>query len=193
MDQGLSSRDHIVVLGIGKHSDSESPNVLGELPHRLMEGYLVLAADCAEQIDAPTHVFLQAGVGGLAGALAAYFRKVWGDAPRIVVVEPDAAPALHASIEAGHAVETHGPVSSMGRLDCKAPSLIALAGLSRDADDFTLISEAEAHAAMPVLAAMGLKTTPSGGAGVAAALAEPVALGIGAESRILCILSEEPE
>ena len=43
-----------------------------EIPHRLMEGYLVLAAEIAAQMDQPpTHVFLQAGVGGLAAATAA--------------------------------------------------------------------------------------------------------------------------
>ncbi len=163
------------------------------LPHRLMEGYLVMAAECGEQIDPPTHILLQAGVGGLAGALTGYFRRLWGDAPRIVVVEPEAAPALYASVRDGMAVETRGPVSCMGRLDCKAPSLIALQGLSRDADAFALITEAEASAAMPVLEEAGLATTPSGGAGLAAMLAGPDALQLGPEARVLCILSEEPE
>ncbi len=164
-----------------------------ELPHRLMEGYLAMAAECTEQMEAPTHIMLQAGVGGLAGACAALFRAVWGDGPKIVVVEPQAAPALFESIKAGEAVETTGPVSCMGRLDCKAPSLIALRGLARDADQFALISEAEAETAMPLLAEAGLATTPSGGAGLAAALCDPALLGINTESRVLCILSEEPE
>lgn len=161
-----------------------------ERPFRVMEGYLALAAETAEAMDAPpTHVFLQAGVGGLAGACAAYFRTVWGQGPRIVVVEPEAAPALAESITAGRSVVSEGPVSNMGRLDCKEPSLIALKGLARDADAFVLISEAEADAAMPVLAAVGLETSPSGGAGLAALLA----MGdLGPEARVLCILSEGP-
>ncbi|RKF15072.1 pyridoxal-phosphate dependent enzyme [Roseovarius spongiae] len=159
-----------------------------ELPHRLMEGYLVMAAEAAEDMpEPPTHIMLQAGVGGLAGAAAAYFRAAWGDAPRIVVVEPDAAPALQASIEAGRPVHTTGPVSNMGRLDCKAPSLIALKGLARDADAFALISDREAEAVLPDLAAQGLASTPSGAAGLAAL----GGMELCPEARVLCILSEE--
>ena len=113
----------------------------------------------------------------------------------IVVVEPEAAPALHDSVRAGRVVETAGPVSSMGRLDCKTPSLIALRGLSRDADAFALIGEAEAEAALEPLAAAGLATTPSGGAGVAALLASRPhreALHLDAASRVLAIVSEAP-
>jgi len=113
-------------------------------------------------------VVLQAGVGGLAAACAAWFRHVWGDGPRIIVVEPEAAPALQSSIEAGKPVETQGPVSNMGRLDCKEPSLIALAGLARDADAFVTITEQEALAVLPDLAARDMATTPSGAAGLAA-------------------------
>lgn len=164
------------------------------MPHRLMEGYLQMSAECARAMEAaPTHILLQAGVGGLAGAFAAHARAVWGEAPRIVVVEPEVAPALYESIRAGAAVETDGPVSIMGRLDCKAPSLIALQGLSRDADAFALISEEEAAAALPLLAEAGLETTASGAAGIAAALADPQALGIGAGARVLAVLSEAPE
>lgn len=165
-----------------------------DLPHRLMEGYLVMAAEAADAMpEPPTHILLQAGVGGLAGACAALFRARWGDSPRIVVVEPEAAPALFESIRTGQAVETQGPVSIMGRLDCKAPSLIALRGLARDANEFALISEGEALAALPLLAQAGLETTASGAAGVAAALSDPAALGLGPSSRVLCILSEGPE
>ncbi|MEB8388332.1 pyridoxal-phosphate dependent enzyme [Rhodobacteraceae bacterium KMM 6894] len=170
-------------------SDSSWPGYV-ELPHRLMEGYVVMAAEAARQIPAPpTHILLQAGVGGLAGACAAYFRSVWGDGPHITVVEPEAAPALHACVKAGKFVPSSGPVSNMGRLDCKEASLIALKGLARDADDFALISEEEASSALPGLAAIGLETSESGGTGLAA-------LGhmrLDARARVLCILSEGPD
>lgn len=171
-------------------SDSSWPGYT-DLPYRVMEGYLQLAAETvAEMASPPTHILLQAGVGGLAAAIAAYARKAWGDGPQIIVVEPEAAPALVGSIQAGKVVDTAGPVSSMGRLDCKTPSLIALQGLAQDADAFVTISEAEAEAAMPVLAELGLATTPSGGAGLAALLA---GLDIGADARVWAILSEGPE
>ena len=150
-----------------------------------------------QQIEAPpTHIFLQAGVGGLAGAAAAFAREHWGEKPTIVVVEPEAAPALAASIEAGHSVTTEGPVSEMGRLDCKEPSLIALQGLSRDADFFATISEDEGRSGARWMEANGLPSTPSGAAGLAALLASDPhreVLGLDASSRVLTILSEGPE
>ncbi|MFT5869563.1 MAG: diaminopropionate ammonia-lyase [Paracoccaceae bacterium] len=172
-------------------SDSSWPGYT-TLPSLVMEGYLQLAAEAAGQIDAPpTHIFLQAGVGGLAASVAAYARAVWGDMPIIVVVEPDAAPALIESIRSQEIVTTTGPVSSMGRLDCKTPSMIALAGLARDADLFVTITEQDAAHAVTVLAQHGLTTTPSGGAGIAAALVGVP--GLGADARVMAILSEGAE
>lgn len=167
-----------------------------DIPHLLMEGYLQIGSETALQLErAPTHIMLQAGVGGLAASFAAYAREVWGDAPKIVVVEPDAAPALIESIEAGHAMKTEGPDSVMGRLDCKEPSLIALNGLARDADVFATLTDAEVTETLAQLASSGLETTASGAAGVALALNQlsHATLGINANSRVLAIVTEEPE
>jgi diaminopropionate ammonia-lyase len=170
-------------------SDSSWPGYM-DVPHRLMEGYLAMAAEITAQAEAPFDVIaLQAGVGGMAAAVAAHLRAVWGDGPRIVVVEPAFAPALIESIRAGRPVETEGPVSAMGRLDCKVPSLIALKGLARDADAFVTVTEEEVADVLPWLAARGLATTASGAAGVAALRA----MGLGEGTRALAILSEEAE
>lgn len=172
-------------------SDSSWPGYT-DAPYRVMEGYLQMAEEAAAQIPAPpTHIVLQAGVGGMAAAAAAHARAAWGDAPTIVVVEPEAAPALIESIRAGRIVDTDGPVSAMGRLDCKTPSMIALAGLARDADVFVTISEAEGAAGAEALAAHGCPTTPSGAAGVAALLAGLPE--IGPDARVLAYVSEGPE
>ena len=144
---------------------------------------------CIRDRSAPTHIFLQAGVGGLAAACAAYFRSAWADAPNITVVEPEAAPAIYEAIQSRNIVRTAGPVSSMGRLDCKEASMIALNGLARDADRFVLVRDEEVEDLMPVLEELGLKTTPSGGAGLAAALLGKIDLP--SDARILVILSEE--
>jgi len=172
-------------------SDSSWPGYT-DRPHRLMEGYLVLMAEVFEAIPVPpSHIVLQAGVGGLAAACAAIARREWGDGPRIVVVEPEAAPALDGAIAAGRFVRVDGPASAMGRLDCKEASRIALKGLARDADAFALISEAEAQQAVARLADMGLASTPSGVAGLAAILSgDADALGLGPDARVLAILSE---
>ena len=165
-----------------------------ERPHVLMEGYTVLVAEAAAQLEhAPTHVFIQCGVGGIAAAVAAHARLAWGEEVVVVVVEPEAAPALIDSIRAGAPLTTQGPVSSMGRLDCKEPSLIALKGLARDADYFATISEEQAHAATAQLAAMGHPSTPSGTAGLAGLINAAGAFGLTPDSRVLTFLTEGAE
>lgn len=177
-------------------SDSSWPGYT-DRPHRLMEGYLVLMAEAIAQMpESPSHIFLQAGVGGLAGACAALARTAWGDGPCIIVVEPEAAAALHGSMNVGAPTECKGPVSDMGRLDCKMPSLIALKGLAHDADAFALISEGEGQAGAGTAMVAGLASTPSGAAGIAALLAlsddQKTALGVTAHSVVLTVLSEGP-
>lgn len=169
-----------------------------ELPMRVMEGYLQMADEAARALPvAPTHILLQAGVGGLAASVAAFARERWGDRPTIIVVEPAAAPALAESIRAGRLVETAGPVSRMGRLDCKTPSIVALQGLARDADWFVTISEQHAADTVAALAAYGYDTTPSGAAGCASLLvataAERERLGLDQGARALAFLTEGPE
>lgn len=145
-----------------------------EPPALVMEGYTVIAEELRARFEAsgdwPTHVYLQAGVGGLAAAVARRIRAAWAEQPRVIVVEPEAAPCLKESVAAGVATRVAGPVSAMGRLDCKEPSMLALHALQADADAFALVSEAEAEAAARRAAEAGAPTTPSGAAGLAAAL-----------------------
>ena len=160
-----------------------------------MEGYLVMAAEAFDDLDTPpTHLFLQAGVGGLAAAVAAYARQRYGDAPRIIVVEPDAAPALMQAVEKGHVVSAQGEVSIMGRLDCKEASEVALAGLAAHANDFMTISDADCTRLIAELEDFGLATSPSGGAGYAGlrlAMDQGV-LDLNDQSRVVLFLSEGP-
>ena len=147
-----------------------------EPPRVVMEGYTVLAQELREAFeredDWPTHVYLQAGVGGLAAAIAYMIRRNWARQPRIVIVEPDAAPCLRESLRAGELTSVQGPVSAMGRLDCKTPSLLAFEILRECADDARAISDEQAVAAVARLREAGIFTTPSGAAGFAAMLEE---------------------
>ena len=54
-----------------------------EVPLLIMQGYLTIAAELHEQLAGrvPTHIFLQAGVGSMAAALAAALRDLLGAAP----------------------------------------------------------------------------------------------------------------
>jgi diaminopropionate ammonia-lyase len=164
-----------------------------ERPALVMEGYTVVAEECRQSFCEsgawPSHVYLQAGVGGLAAALAAPIRETWERQPEIVVVEPEAAPCLLESMKAGELRAVAGPLSNMGRLDCKEASLIAFQSLRQDADLFLTVSDAEAQAAAESFAGLGLPTTPSGAAGLAGLLRHAP----GPEARCLVILSEGPE
>ncbi|MEC8701744.1 MAG: diaminopropionate ammonia-lyase [Pseudomonadota bacterium] len=145
-----------------------------QIPSLVMEGYTVIAEEMRAGFQAeglwPTHVFLQAGVGGLAAAITSHIRSLWPHQPTITVVEPDAAACLMESHQRGILTEVNGPISSMGRLDCKLPSTLAFDILHRQADHFVCISDLAAKRAVQYLATHQLRTTPSGAAGVAAVL-----------------------
>jgi diaminopropionate ammonia-lyase len=140
-------------------------------PSLIMEGYAVLAEELRchfeKQAKWPTHVFLQAGVGGLAAAVTHMIRQTWAVQPEIVIVEPDAAPCLKSSDEAGCPVQVDGPISNMGRLDCKAPSLIAYKILQQSDVRYQTVSDEEANAACAELEEFNIGSTASGAAGFA--------------------------
>ncbi len=161
-----------------------------ERPALVMEGYTVLADECRQAFDSmrnwPTHVLLQAGVGGFAAAVAAHIRDHWPMQPNIIIVEPDAAPCLINSFQAGRLTRGEGPESNMGRLDCKDASLIAFDGLRQDADTFMTVSDIEASEAVEMLGRHGYATTESGAAPVAGLKK----LGLPPESRVMVVVTE---
>lgn len=161
-------------------------------PALVMEGYTIIAEELRTVFEVsgrwPTDVYLQAGVGGLAGAIAHMIRATWRQQPRLVIVEPDAAPCLAASARAGRPVRVEGPDSIMGRLDCKAPSVLAHAILARCDVEYAIVGDAAARTAADHLAFAGLATTPSGAAGFAAYLAETLS----PDARPLIFLTEGP-
>ena len=78
-----------------------------KIPSWIMEGYGTMASEAAEQlremaINRPTHVFVQAGVGSLAGAVVGYFTNLYPDnPPTFVVVECAPAACLYKGAAAG--------------------------------------------------------------------------------------------
>lgn len=167
-----------------------------DYPKWVMEGYCVIAEELRESFEHsgawPSHVYLQAGVGGLAAAMAHMIRQNWAVQPELVVVEPEFAACLQASHLAGKATRGEGPESVMGRLDCKDPSIVAWAVLERCEVRYATLSEDQSIAAAAALASTGLATTPSGGAGFGAIALEPVALLSDPVYRPLIIVSERP-
>lgn len=78
-----------------------------EIPAWIMQGYGTMAMEAGEQLKAqgcerPTHIFVQAGVGSLAGAVVGYFSNLYADnLPTFVVVEAEAAACLYKGAAAG--------------------------------------------------------------------------------------------
>lgn len=69
-----------------------------DIPGWIMEGYTTMALEAARQLkdEKPTHIFLQAGVGAMAGAITAFFADFYGDneRPIITIVEPNKADCI---------------------------------------------------------------------------------------------------
>ncbi|WP_290496340.1 diaminopropionate ammonia-lyase [Hyphomonas sp. UBA4494] len=143
-----------------------------DVPSMVMQGYAVIGDEvlnaCNETGDWPSHVFLQAGVGGLAGALANHIRLTWLQQPAIIVVEPENAACLMESMRNDRMTRVPAPGTNMGRLDCAEPSLLAYEILKETADSFVTVSDQSAAAAAQTLTSAGVATTPSGAAGFAA-------------------------
>ncbi|EDU35956.1 PLP-dependent lyase/thiolase [Clostridium sporogenes] len=78
-----------------------------EIPTWIMQGYGTMASEALDQlrelnVEKPTHIFVQAGVGSLAGAVQGYFASVFKDeCPITVIVEADEADCLYRSAVAG--------------------------------------------------------------------------------------------
>ena len=77
------------------------------IPCKVMRGYGTMVCEAVQQLkeagfDRPTHVFLQAGVGTMAGAVQGYLANLYGqDCPKVIVMEADAADCHYRSAIAG--------------------------------------------------------------------------------------------
>lgn len=74
-----------------------------QVPLNIMQGYTTIGEEIRAQLAdvVPTHIFLQAGVGAMAGAMAGYFGALYGaNAPRIIIVEPDKADCIYRTAQA---------------------------------------------------------------------------------------------
>ena len=100
-----------------------------EIPLWIMQGYTTLAKEAVDQLEeAPTHVFLQAGVGSFAGALVAFLQQFYGQQLTFVLVEPDAANCFYESFKQGteHFVTVGGDMQTiMAGLACGEPNPMA--------------------------------------------------------------------
>jgi len=179
-------------------SDTSWPGYT-EVPREIMQGYRLMADEALDQWPGPppTHVFIQAGVGGVAAAVSVQMRARLDPAPDIVVVEPEHAACLLASAAAGVPTPAGGGLDTiMAGLACGVPSLIAWQELDRGAAAFMTVPDDPAVDAMRLLAGLGIVSGESGAAGLAALLSAArypeaqVALALGPGSRVLVFSTE---
>ena len=184
-------------------SDTSYPGYM-DIPRDVMQGYQLMVHETVNDLPQwPTHVFVQAGVGGFGAAVCAYFwERNAQQRPVFVVVEPERADCLLQSARTGAVVAVKGDLDTlMAGLACGEVSLLAWDILATGANAFCTIPDAAAVDGMRLLA------SPTGGdpvivagesavAGLAAALlaaqdsSARAALGLGPDSRVLLFGSE---
>ena len=128
-----------------------------EIPSHIMQGYGTMALEAEEQLGGvkPTHIFVQAGVGSLAGAVVGYFASAHGDdRPVNVVIEPTVADCHYKSAVAGSYQTVGGDMATiMAGLACGEPNTISFDILRNKADAFVSCPDWVAARGMRMLAA----------------------------------------
>lgn len=129
-----------------------------DLPTRIMQGYTTMGNEIVNQLHGtkPTHIFLQAGVGAMAGAITAFFADFYPDEdqPIIAIVEPDKADCIYrtAGEKDGQLHRVTGDMDTiMAGLACGEPCTIGWNILQDYADDFISVPDNIAAKGMRVL------------------------------------------
>ena len=97
------------------------------VPKYTMAGYSVMMREIVDQINNEkiTHIILQAGVGGMAGAMIAGIARYLDNIPITIVVEPDSAACVLESIRTGKVEKIDIKRESlMGGMSCGEVSLV---------------------------------------------------------------------
>lgn len=132
-----------------------------QIPTRIIQGYTTMADEACRQLEAtglsPTHVFVQAGVGAMAGSVVGYLANVWQDRrPRFGVVEPESMACIYRSAQvddgAPHAAVDQRPTIMAG-LNCGEPCTLTWPILRDFADWYFKCPDHVAVRGMRLLAA----------------------------------------
>jgi len=127
-----------------------------EIPTWIMQGYGTMGLEAYEQLpEKPTHIFLQAGVGSMAGAIAGLFASIYGkESPIITIVEPNKADCIFRTAQANdnklHFV-TGDMDTIMAGLACGEPCYIGWNVLRDYADHFISCPDYVAAKGMRIL------------------------------------------
>ena len=96
------------------------------VPKLTMAGYSVMIEEISKQTDQYiTHIFLQAGVGGMASGVIAGVARYFKRIPKIIVIEPENADCVLKSIDSGKLTKVEIEKESiMGGMSCGEVSLV---------------------------------------------------------------------
>ncbi|MFB5744945.1 diaminopropionate ammonia-lyase [Cedecea sp. S5-13] len=129
-----------------------------KIPTWIMQGYATLADEAVEQMAAmgiphPTHVFLQAGVGAMAGGVLGYLADVYGARNlHSVIVEPELADCIYRSGIKGQIVNVGGDMATiMAGLACGEPNPLGWELLRNCSTQFISCQDSVAALGMRVL------------------------------------------
>lgn len=128
-----------------------------DIPTWIMQGYMTMAYEAYLELKdvRPTHIFIQAGVGSLAGAVIGFFSGVYKEKkPIMTVVEPDQAACIYATMKADdgkrHIVTGDMPTIMAG-LACGEPNTVSLEILRKCGDNFLSCPDYVAAQGMRIL------------------------------------------
>lgn len=129
-----------------------------ETARKIMKGYLTIGAELAEQLGSirPTHVFLQAGVGSLAGAMCGFLASIYPQLPVITIVEPKTADCIYQTACANDGLlhSSKGNLETiMAGLSCGEPCSLGWEEIKATATHFLKIDESVAATGVRVLSA----------------------------------------
>ena len=125
------------------------------VPTLTMAGYSVMMKEIVDQINNEeiTHIFLQAGVGGMAGAMVAGSARYLKNIPKMIVVEPDSAACVMESIKTGKIEKINIERESlMGGMSCGEPSLVPWEILKKSVNNCISLPDDDIGKAMKLFA-----------------------------------------
>jgi len=126
-----------------------------EIPKLIMAGYTIMIKEIMDQNkkDPFTHVFLQAGVGGMAAAMIAGFAKFSNHIPKFIIVEPENANCVFKSLENNEATTVNIVNETiMGGMSCGDVSTVAWEILKNSSNYSLTITDDEISMVIAMLA-----------------------------------------
>lgn len=128
-----------------------------EIPQFIMRGYTTMIYETLDQMknlgyERPTHVFLQAGVGSMAGTVCAVLSENFKEnLPRISIVEPEEVACFYETMKVGDG-EIHSSTGNgktiMAGLNCATPCSIAWKIIRETATDSVKIPDSASENAI---------------------------------------------